>query len=147
MFKRAMVMAAAMALTFVAFTRVAEAQVQMVVNIPFDFVAGGTALPAGQYEVQVSRASHALLLLERKDATASVFVYTIDVDSDQAQPQSKLIFSRYGERYFLAQVWVQGKVRGRQLIKSAREKEMAQIAKSETSSQVTLVAELPRNNP
>ena len=39
---RALVMAGVMALTAMATTRVAQAQEHMVVNVPFDFVAGNT---------------------------------------------------------------------------------------------------------
>lgn len=147
MVKRAMVMAVAMALTFVAFTSVATAQEEMVVNIPFDFVAGNTTLPAGEYYVKTDSSRHSLLLVDRQDPATSVFLPTMDVIAREAQPQSKLIFSRYGERFFLTQVWAQGNLRGRQLFKSNREKEMAQTAKLETTSQVTLVAQLTRNNP
>ncbi len=51
---RALVMAGMMALTAMASTRVAQAQELLVVNIPFDFVAGKTTLPAGEYSVRVS---------------------------------------------------------------------------------------------
>jgi hypothetical protein len=64
----------------------------------------------------------------------------------EIQTASKMIFNRYGDRYFLSEVWTAGYSRGRQLLKSAREMELAQIAKSETQGQVTLVADLPRTN-
>ena len=143
---RALVVAGVMAMTFVATARVAQAQEIMRVNIPFDFVAGDRALPAGEYTVAVSGPLHTLILNDRKDS-ASAILDSQAVRAADAQSQSKLIFNRYGDRYFLSQVWSEGNYSGRQLFKSAREKEMAQIAKSETDGQVTLVAELPRNNP
>ena len=142
---RALVMAALMALTAMASTRVAQAQ-ELVVNIPFDFVAGKTTLPAGEYSIKVSSPEGTLLLLDRKDAAASAFISTNAVVKAEIQTESKLTFNRYGDRYFLSQVWTEGNSQGRQLLKSAREKEMAQIAKMETQSQVTLVAGLPRTN-
>ncbi|MHB8608926.1 MAG: hypothetical protein ACYDCG_11545 [Candidatus Acidiferrales bacterium] len=145
--KRTLVMAGIVALAVMASTRVAQAQESLVVNIPFNFVAGNRTLPAGEYAVTVSGTMHTLLLVDRKDSAASAFLGTNAIVANEIQPESKLIFNRYGDRYFLSQVWSEGSSRGRQLLKSAREKEMAQIAKIETEGQVTLVASLPRTNP
>ena len=143
---RALVMAGVMALTAMAFTRVAQAQELLAVNIPFDFVAGNTQLPAGEYTVRVSAPTHTIILISRKDSAASAFLVTNAAVSAEPQSESKLVFNRYGERYFLSQVWTEGNSQGRQLLKSAREKEMSQIAKNETRGQVTLVAGfLPTN--
>src|SRR5580700_4847152 len=144
--KRALVMAALMALTAMASTRVAQAQELLVVNIPFDFLAGNRKLPAGEYSIKVAGLERTLLLLDRQDAAASAFMNTNSVAKTEMQTESKMIFNRYGDRYFLSEVWTAGNSRGRRLLKSAREMEMAQIAKSETQGQVTLVADLPRTN-
>lgn len=144
---RALVIAGMMVLAAMACTRVAQAQEPMVVNIPFDFVAGNLTLPAGEYAVKAGGTMQTLLLVDRKDATASAFLNTNAAVANEIQSESKLIFNRYGDRYFLSQVWTQGSSGGRQLLKSAREKEVAQFAKMETEGQVTLVASLPRTNP
>jgi len=143
---RALVMAGMMVLTAMAFTRVAQAQELLAVNIPFDFVAGNTQLPAGEYTVRVSAPTHTIILISRKDSATSAFLVTNAAVSAEPQSESKLIFNRYGERYFLSQVWTEGNSQGRQLLKSAREKEMSQIAKNETRGQVTLVAGLLPTN-
>jgi hypothetical protein len=143
---RALVMAGVMALTIFATTRVAQAQQSMAVNVPFDFVAGNKTLPAGEYTVKISTPTHSLILVSRKDSTASAFINTNAAVSSTPQAESKLIFNRYGDRYFLSQVWQQGYAQGRQLLKSPREKELALTANLETEGQVILVAELPRTN-
>jgi len=139
---RALVIAAVMALTAMASTRVAQAQETVVVNIPFDFAAGKTMLPAGEYSVKVSGPTYSLILISRKDSAASAFINTNAVVTVNVQTESKLVFNRYGDRYFLSQVWSEGNSQGRQLVKTAREKEMALTANIETEGQVTLVAEL-----
>jgi hypothetical protein len=139
---RALVMAGVMALTAMASTRIAQAQETVVVNIPFDFAAGKTMLPAGEYSVKVSESTHTLILISRKDSAASAFINTNNVVALNVQTESKLVFNRYGDRYFLSQVWSEGNSEGRQLVKTAREKEIALTAKIETEGQVTLVAEL-----
>ena len=143
---RALVMAGMIAMAVVASTRVAQAQEAMRVNIPFDFVAGNTNLPAGEYLVETLGATHTLLLIDRTDPSASAFINTNAAGSAEPQSESKMIFNRYGDRYFLSQVWTAGYSTGRQLLKSAREKEMAHVAKNDTQGQVTLVAELLRTN-
>jgi hypothetical protein len=140
---RALVMAGVMALTAMATTRVAQAQEAVVVNIPFDFAAGKTMLPAGEYSVKVSGPTHSLILISRKDSAASAFINTNAVAAANVQTESKLVFNRYGDRYFLSEVWSEGNSQGRQLLKTAREKEIALTANIETEGQVTLVAELP----
>jgi hypothetical protein len=142
---RALVMAGMIAMAVVASTRVAQAQEAMRVNIPFDFVAGNTNLPAGEYLVETLGTTHTLLLIDRKES-ASAFINTNAAVSAEPQSESKMIFNRYGDRYFLSQVWAAGYSTGRQLLKSAREKEMAQVAKNDTHSQVTVVAELLQTN-
>jgi hypothetical protein len=139
---RALVMAGVMALTAMATTRVAQAQETVVVNIPFDFAAGKTTLPAGEYSLKVSDSTHSLILISRKDSSASAFINTNAVATANVQTESKLVFNRYGDRYFLSQVWSEGNSQGRQLVKTAREKELALTANIETEGQVTLVAEL-----
>ena len=139
---KALAMAGMMALTAMATTRVAQAQEPLVVNIPFDFVAGNTHLPAGEYAVQVSGPTGSMILISRKDATASAFIGTNAAASIAPQAQSKLIFNRYGDRYYLSQVWQQGYAQGRQLSKSAREKEVLQSTDIQDQGQVILVAGL-----
>jgi hypothetical protein len=143
---RALVMAGVMALSAMATTRVAQAQEVVVVNIPFDFSAGNKTLPAGEYSVRVQFNDRRMLLLERKDSSAAMFILTNNVVANAPQSESKLIFNRYGDRYFLSQVWNEGDPRGWQLTKTAREKEIAQTAKNENEGQVTLVAELARTH-
>jgi len=136
-------MAAMMALTAIATTRVAQAQEQRVaVNIPFDFVVGNMQLPAGEYVVSASAETRGLILISAKASTTSVFVNTYPTTANAPQTESKLVFNRYGDRYFLSQVWREGASQGREITKSAREKEVAQSAALETEGQVTLVAGL-----
>ena len=53
--------------------------------------------------------------------------------------QSKLVFHRYGDRYFLAQIWMAGSNSGQELPKSPRETE---AARDYTVQEVVLVAAL-----
>src|SRR5229473_5280040 len=145
--KQSILLAGLLALSSLAATQVARAQESMVVNIPFAFTAGNATLPAGEYRVQKFERDSALLLVHCWDARAATFVVTNPAQAKELQSQSKLIFNRYGNRYFLSQVWTAGSIRGRQLRKSPKEKEMAPLARTETKGEITLVARLSPTRP
>jgi hypothetical protein len=140
--KQSFLIAGLLVLSSMAATQVARAQEPLAVNIPFAFVAGNVTLPAGEYRVQKWDGDSAVLLIycPEPNVSASVRVITNAAQANELQSQSKLVFNRYGNRYFLSQVWTAGSVRGRQLLKSPGEKEMAQLARIETKGEITLVA-------
>jgi hypothetical protein len=136
-----------LALAFLAATQVARAQEPLLVNVPFDFIAGKMTLPAGEYRVQKPADDSGVLLIQRTDRGASAMVLCFAAQINAPQTQSKLIFHRYGDRYFLSQVWVAGHVRGRQLPESDKEKELALAARNEAPDQVTIIARLISPQP
>ena len=123
-----------------------RAQEPVLVNIPFAFTAGQITLPAGEYRVGDAPQVPAALLIERTDRSASMFVLSNRVEANGPQTQTKLTFRRYGESYFLSQVWVEGHTRGRELPPSAKEKEQALLARK-APDQVTIVARLISPKP
>jgi len=145
--KRAFVTATLFVLSIIAAAQVAQADEPMTVNIPFAFVAGNATLPAGEYRVQKLDRNPAVVLIRCSGASAAAMVMSNAAQAKETQTQSKLVFNRYGNRYFLSQVWAAGSIRGRQLLKSSREKEISQLARIETKSEVTLVARLSPARP
>lgn len=140
--KQALVMTTLFVLSFIAAAQVVRADDPMLVNIPFAFVAGNATLPAGEYRVQKLDGSSAVLLIRCSDASTSAMVLSNATQAKDIPTQSKLIFKRYNDRYFLTQVWSEGSSLGREVIKSRAEKEAAQSARLETTGEVTLVARL-----
>ena len=145
--KQSFLMAGVLVLSSMAATQVARAQESMVVDIPFAFTAGNATLPAGEYRVQKLDRNSAVLFVHCWDARASALVITNAAQAKETQTESKLVFNRYGNRYFLSQVWNAGSIRGRQLPISPREKEMPQLARNETKTEITLVARLSPARP
>src|SRR3979490_10514 len=145
--KQSFLMAGLLVLTSMAATQVALAQDTMGVDIPLAFVAGNATLPAGEYRVQKLDGNSAVLLIHCWDAKASALVITHAAEAKETQTESKLVFNRYGNRYFLSQVWNAGSIRGRQLPISPREKERPQPAHNETKTEITLVARLSPARP
>ena len=135
-----------LALALLAATQTVRAQEPVLANIPFAFTAGKMTLPAGEYRVQKPANNSPALLIQRTDASAAAIVMSIAVAANSRPTQTKLVFHRYGNQYFLSQVWRVGGSRGRELLKSAKEKEQA-IARSEAPDQVTIVARLISPKP
>lgn len=140
---RLFLMTSLFALFIIAGGQVAQAQQVALVDIPFDFVAGGTKLPAGEYTVGRAGMSNSFVVLRQSDDPGtSAMILTNAAERTQAKSQPTLVFHRYGDRYFLSQVWNGGEIRGRELMKSAAEKEVAKLAKLETKGEVTIAARL-----
>ena len=129
-------------LAIMAAAQVTKAQQAVIVDVPFDFTAGDTKLPAGEYTVGKSSTYSPALKIARADGRDAILVPSNATQSNAPQSESKLVFHKYGDRYFLAQVWSAGSAQGRQLMKSNAEKEMSLSARIEKPEQVTLVASL-----
>lgn len=134
-------------LAFLAASSGVQAQEPLLVKIPFAFTAGKMTLPAGEYRVRNTAEASSALLIQRTDGSAATYVMPNAVQANRPQTRSKLIFRCYGTRYFLSQVWIKGHSRGKELPPSAKEKEQAQLARSEAPDQVTIVARLIPSNP
>ena len=98
--------------------------ISMKTDIPFDFIVNGGTLPAGQYVVESFGASSSPVLLVHnvKFGQAEV-VPSNPTESLEASEKTKLVFHRYGNQYFLAQIWIAGQRFGRELPNSKREAE------------------------
>src|SRR5437667_6954154 len=92
------------------------------VNIPFDFAVSGKTLSAGQYYLQQST-NGVVTQIRRRDKTQGVYLpQTYPVQGSEIQAESKLVFNRYGNQYFLSQVWISGRAVGKELPKTSKER-------------------------
>jgi hypothetical protein len=92
-------------------------------TIPFDFHAGKTLLPAGEYLIH---GNGPVVWLRAEDHSTPAFaLMTIGADSgiDRSR-QARVDFNRYGNEYFLRTIWNPSTEGGRQLLPTAREKEL-----------------------
>ena len=114
----------------------AQAGKQFTVTIPFDFSVAGKAMTAGQY--LVGRATAEGLVIRRTDGNGSAFVMTRVVKDQPGE--TRLVFRRYEDQYFLGEVWISGASVGRELPLSRRERSTAQeVAKHGAPLQKTSV--------
>ena len=92
-------------------------------NIPFQFNAGQTTLPAGQYRITCDGAGYGPGVVRLSNGNASVKLVAVTVIG-KARDHGTLVFHRYGDRYFLAQFWLAGEEMGESLPKSPAEREL-----------------------
>jgi len=89
------------------------------INIPFDFTAGTARLKAGTYNVK--RVSDRALAISSVDGKKTTLVNApLTLGSRDSNAGQRLVFNKYGDRYFLSQVWLEVDS-GRQLFPTAAE--------------------------
>ena len=92
-------------------------------TVPFDFIVGSETLSSGAYSVQSITSGGDVLRIQSSTSTDSAARLTMPAEGKSEQ--AKLVFHRYGDTYFLAQVWNGSGDAGRELPKSKAEKEVA----------------------
>jgi hypothetical protein len=94
----------------------------VVADIPFEFAVGGKSLGAGEYSVRAFTTNGEALLISSQDSNDRVIRLTQSIQARIVPQRAKLVFHRYGQRYFLSEVWTPGELTGRQLQKSSEER-------------------------
>jgi hypothetical protein len=96
---------------------------KMKVTIPFDFLVGNKQLKAGNYVVQSwGTPGNGSFLFRSEDGSARQIVFAVPVATNKTGNHERLVFHRYGNEQFAAQVWFMGDEEGYELIPGAREK-------------------------
>ena len=107
---------------------------RQVANIPFDFVVGSEELQAGEYRVEA--ASSTGMAMKISGEHKGVYRLSSTITASRRADKGKLVFHRYGNRYFLAEIWTPGESVGRELLKSKDEKAVErELAAAKSSRQ------------
>ena len=110
----------------------AQAPSRVEVSIPFEFSAGKTTLKPGVYTIK--RMSGNLVSLKSVDNKSSVVLNApVNLSSTDPEATERLIFNKYGDQYFLAQIWLTADS-GRELL---RQKKTEQTERIELSMRVS----------
>jgi hypothetical protein len=125
----------------------ANAQVSTPIRakIPFDFSVGDKKLPAGEYAF--SRISdlgdNTTMLVSGVNSSTRMYQSTSTAQVLTPKNKSTLVFHKYGDQYFLEQIWTGGEQVGRQLSESRSERavrrQLAQTPQSNMSGKVMKV--------
>ena len=106
-------------------------------TVPFNFVAGDRAYPAGEYTIGSDGVILKITNAEKTEVMLSQACESLTPSAD-----TKLVFDSMGGSYFLRQIWVAGNSRGRQLPRSHSEMQLAQ--NHEKSESVIVAANITR---
>lgn len=126
-------------------TITAEAQSQgsqkMRARIPFAFNAGKTELPAGEYTITVLNPNSDRKVLQIRSAGGklSALIQTSELDTNTAE-QTKLVFNRYGDKYFFAQAQMAGESTTLAAVRSSVERNEEHALASKGSKSTITVA-------
>ena len=114
----------------------AEAQMsgtqRMRARIPFAFNVGGKSFPAGEYSISVVNptSDRKVLQIRSMDGRVSAIIQTNELNvktpNATAPAQARLVFHRYGDRYFFAQAQMGGDTSTLAALKSNAERNTEQ---------------------
>ena len=113
------------------------------VTIPFDFSVRGRTLPAGRYEIRRITEAPDGLVVFNEDTHQSIAFETESAEKSKAPKRSEIVFHRYGDNYFLYEVWAPGENEGRELPTSKSERAMKRqltTALNKTEPQTVVLA-------
>jgi len=129
------------ALTVSAQAQTAGAQ-KMVAKIPFAFNVGNTNLPAGKYTITVLNPNSDRKILQIRNTKGSGATVLTTVETGNISDDAKLVFQRYGDRYFFAQAQMAGDSTTFAAVKSNAERaEKLALARTRKQSVIVIVAE------
>jgi hypothetical protein len=96
---------------------------QTIIHIPFNFTVGEKSFPAGKYIVERNRNnSDTVWVIKQKDDGGSAILLTRAVRANDVVEQTRLVFNRYDDLYFLSEFWTVGSQTGHQLPVSKQER-------------------------
>ena len=124
-------------LTAAMFAQMTSSQQLMKVNIPFAFGVQDQSLPAGQYLVFTVTPERSIRIVSA-NGKHSAIVNTLPNYAKEPSSNSRLVFHRYGNEYFLAEVWTAGQDVARNPLSS--KKAMESASNGERPETFTVVA-------
>ncbi len=138
--KKSLVLLAVLALAAVVVAPVSAQSTTLKANIPFEFSAGSSLMPAGDYTLGGSYSSSVVLL--RSDDSSSAGY--ISARATQTAPgvlgdKAKLIFNRIGDQYFLRQIVDGGRSTVRDVPMSSTERELERSVTSASARETVVI--------
>ena len=95
-------------------------QTILTANVPFAFNVGDKQLPAAAYAVREMGRATLIQSKDCKESALGIYNYAGPSKADE----TKLVFKRVGDHYFLAQIWTSVRGQGLAVPQSKLEKEM-----------------------
>jgi hypothetical protein len=111
-------------------------------SIPFDFSVRGKILPAGAYEIRrINDGPDGLVISSINDKHERVIFETEPVEAKRISGRGELVFHRYGDSYFMYEVFAGGEQMGRELLTSRQERTLRrEMAANKTEPETVSLA-------
>jgi len=93
-------------------------------KVPFEFVLGNKVVPAGDWTVQSANMSSSVLQIRNTEAGLNMFAMPSAAASKKVSKDYTLVFHKYGNNYFLAEVTIAGMRNGYRLRETKAEAEL-----------------------
>jgi hypothetical protein len=81
---------------------------KIVAKVPFQFIVANQPVPAGQWSVQVATSDDRTVSIRSGDAKVNVFANISETEASMAATAPALVFHKYGDRYFLWGMKIEG---------------------------------------
>ncbi len=81
---------------------------KLTAQVPFDFMAANKIVPAGELAVRVATMDGKILSIDNTEVNVGLFSSVYREESKQAASHYSLVFNRYGDRYFLSEIRLEG---------------------------------------
>ena len=115
----------------------AQLSIPIRAKIPFDFSVGDKKLAAGEYTFRRLSGSsdNRMMFVSGVDSSAHLFQPTFGTQVLTPKNESSLVFHKYGDQYFLEQIWSIGELEGTQVSESRSERAIRyQLAETQQSN-------------
>ena len=101
----------------------------MEADIPFQFHAGNAKLPAGKYVIRMMDDSDLTLIeISKPDGSVAALVQVRETDAKSTPRKGELVFNKYGNQYFLEDLFDEGDSSGSHVVDSNYEKRVGRAA-------------------
>ena len=122
------------------FAQMSSNQQLMKVDIPFAFSVQDYSLPAGEYLVLTVAPERSICMVST-DGKHSAIVHDVPNYTSEPSPDSRLVFRKYNNEYFLTQVWTVGQNVARNPLLSKKAMESASTGERPETFTVVALAD------
>lgn len=111
---------------------------KIISQVPFDFTVANKDFRAGECHARKANSEGNVLVIETADAKTQLVTLTNGTGPEKTgNMEARLVFHRYGNKYFLSQVWMGGEMAGRQLEQSRQERAIARELRTIASNRAS----------
>jgi hypothetical protein len=114
-----------------------QAQSRVQADVPFAFSLQGKAMPAGNYEI-IALSDRAIEVRNLDEQRGQFLLKPMSLQSSREQGPM-LVFHKYGDQYFLSQIWYDDSHYGVGFAESEREKEVNMAGNGAANAPETVI--------